>query len=228
MLTFRYQAVDAGGRSVAGEIQATDVRHAQQLLRQQGLTPTYIVHEPPPAGSPCKQGEPSQTPLGSSHAVGSNQTALGSAHGVGRTSSPLGSPQSLGATSPPIGSPQSLGATSPPIGSPHGVGGTLRRGAPATFWERSRVAPHPMALWLIQLRSMLKAGMSPANAFQSLSQRTTHTGLRRASESIARDTAQGMSFSDALAKFPDLFPAFLVGAFRAAEHGGTCPKCSIG
>ena len=211
MLTFRYHAVDAGGRSVAGEIQATDVRHAQQLLRQQGLTPTYIVHEPPPAGSPCKQGEPSQTPLGSSHAVGSNQTALGSAHGVGRTSSPLGSPQSLG-------------ATSPPIGSPHGVGGTLRRGAPATFWERSRVAPHPMALWLIQLRSMLKAGMSPANAFQSLTQRTTHAGLRRASESIARDTAQGMSFSDALARFPDLFPAFLVGAFRAAEHGGYLPE----
>ncbi len=42
MLTFRYQAVDAGGRRVAGEIRATDVRHAQQLLRQQGLTPTYI------------------------------------------------------------------------------------------------------------------------------------------------------------------------------------------
>jgi type IV pilus assembly protein PilC len=81
-----------------------------------------------------------------------------------------------------------------------------------------------MALWLIQLRSMLKAGMSPVNAFQSLSQRTTHTGLRRASESIARDTAQGMSLSDALAKFPDLFPAFLVGAFRAAEHGGYLPE----
>jgi type II secretory pathway component PulF len=81
-----------------------------------------------------------------------------------------------------------------------------------------------MALWLIQLRSMLKAGMSPANAFQSLSQRTTHTGLRRASESIARDTAQGMSLSDALARFPDLFPAFLVGAFRAAEHGGYLPE----
>jgi Type II secretory pathway, component PulF len=81
-----------------------------------------------------------------------------------------------------------------------------------------------MALWLIQLRSMLKAGMSPANAFQSLSQRTTHPGLRRASESIARDTAQGVSISDALAKFPELFPGFLVGAFRAAEHGGYLPE----
>jgi type II secretory pathway component PulF len=221
MLTFRYQAVDAGGRSVAGEIQATDVRHAQQLLRQQGLTPTYLqattpaqgssFQQPPPAGSPYKQGEPSQTPLGSSHAVGSNQTPLGSAHGVGRTSSPPGSPQSLG-------------GTSPPIGSPHSVRGTLRRGAQSAHWEHSRVAPHPMALWLIQLRSMLKAGMSPANAFQSLTQRTTHGGLRRASESIARDTAQGISISDALAKFPDLFPAFLVGAFRAAEHGGYLPE----
>jgi len=171
MLTFRYQAVDAGGRRVAGEIQATDVRHAQQLLRQQGLTPTYIQTAPPIQASP--------------HAVGT---------------------------------------TPPSLGSPYGAGATVVRGAQPAHWEHSRVAPHPMALWLIQLRSMLKAGMSPANAFQSLTQRTTHGGLRRASESIARDTAQGMSLSDALAKFPDLFPGFLVGAFRAAEHGGYLPE----
>lgn len=167
MLTFRYQAVDAGGRSVTGEIQATDVRHAQQLLRQQGLIPTYI------------------------HAA-----------------------------APVQASPHAVGTTLPPLGSPHGAGATVVRGAQPAHWEQSRVAPHPMTLWLIQLRAMLKAGMSPANAFQSLSQRTTHGGLRRASESIARDTAQGISISDALAKFPDLFPGFLVGAFRAAEHGG--------
>ncbi|MCL6534799.1 MAG: type II secretion system F family protein [Armatimonadetes bacterium] len=167
MQTFRYQAVDAGGRSVAGEIQATDVRHAQQLLRQQGLIPTYIQTAPPVQASP--------------HAVGT---------------------------------------TPPPLSSPHGAGATVVRGAQPAHWEQSRVAPHPMTLWLIQIRAMLKAGMSPANAFQSLSQRTTHGGLRRASESIARDTAQGVSISDALAKFPDLFPGFLVGAFRAAEHGG--------
>lgn len=167
MQTFRYQAVDAGGRSVAGEIQATDVRHAQQLLRQQGLIPTYI------------------------HAA-----------------------------APVQASPHAVGTTLPPLGSPRGAGATVVRGAQPAHWEQSRVAPHPMTLWLIQLRAMLKAGMSPANAFQSLTQRTTHGGLRRASESIARDTAQGISISDALAKFPDLFPGFLVGAFRAAEHGG--------
>jgi type IV pilus assembly protein PilC len=135
-----------------------------------------------------------------------------------------GSLHTVGCSSPSPDSARGVGRTSPPIGSPHAVGGTLRRGVQTAHWEHSRVAPHPMALWLIQLRAMLKAGMSPANAFQSLSQRTTHAGLRRASESIARDTAQGMSLSDALAKFPDLFPAFLVGAFRAAEHGGYLPE----
>jgi type II secretory pathway component PulF len=171
MPTFRYHAVDAGGRSVAGEIQATDVRHAQQLLRQRGLIATYIQ-----------------------------------------------------AAAPVPTSPQAVGGTLPPAGSPHSVGGTLRRGVQSAHWEQSRVAPHPMVLWLTQLRAMLKAGMSPANAFQTLSQRTTHGGLRRASESIARDAAQGVSLSDALAKFPDLFPGFLVGAFRAAEHGGYLPE----
>lgn len=155
MPTYRYQAVDAGGRSVSGEIHAADVRQAQQLLRRQGLMATHL-----------------------------NAVAQASYASV---------------------APPPTAHTPPPA---------------ACSWERSRVAPHAMALWLIQLRSMLKAGMAPASAFQTLSQRTAHRGLRRASERIAHDAAQGVALADALAKFPDLFPQVLVGAFRAAEHGG--------
>jgi len=80
-----------------------------------------------------------------------------------------------------------------------------------------------MAVWLLQLRAMLNAGMTPANAFQSLSQRTPHKRLQRASLEIAHDAAQGVALSDSMRKFPDLFPAFMVGAFRAAEQGGYLP-----
>lgn len=160
MPTYRYQAVDSGGRQVAGEIDAPDARHAQQILRQQGLMATYLQ-----AAAPAQQS---------------------------------------------ASAPASPTSPAPPRSVSH--------------WQRSRVAPHLMALWLTQLRSMLKAGMTPATALESLSQRTPHRGLRHASAHIARDAAQGVAISDALAKFPDLFPAFVVGAFRAAEHGGYLPE----
>lgn len=160
MPTYRYQAVDSGGRPVAGEIDAPDARHAQQILRQQGLTATYL-----------------------------------------RAVAPAQQPASTAA--------------------PHAAHGHSRR---VDNWERSRVAPHLMAFWLTQLRLMLKAGMAPATAFANLNQRTPHEGLRHASAHIARDAAQGVALSDALAKFPDLLPAFVVGAFRAAEHGGYLPE----
>jgi len=191
MPNYQYHAVDAGGRSVAGEIQATDVRHAQQLLRQQGLTATYIQ-----AATPAQP-----------HA------SLNPSYSTGKPSHSLGSPHAIGHSQP----------SRSPIRS---VTRTTRRGMqPATTsWERSRVAPRIMVLWLTQLRSMLKAGMTPAHAFQSLAQRTTHAGLRHASECVAHDTAQGVAISDALAKNSLLFPSFLVGAFRAAEYGGYLPE----
>ncbi|GIV05146.1 MAG: hypothetical protein KatS3mg016_0721 [Fimbriimonadales bacterium] len=171
MPIFRYQAVDSGGRVVSGELNAPDVRQAQQLLGQQGLRVVRLAMAPAEVSAPP-----------STNALRQN--------------------------------------------APVTRGSSLQHNAQATprSWERSRVSPHGMAMWLMQLRSMLKAGMTPANAFQSLSQRTPHKGLQRASLEIARDTAQGIAISDSMTKFPDLFPAFVVGAFRAAEQGGYLPE----
>lgn len=171
MPIFRYQAVDSGGRVVSGELNAPDVRQAQQRLGQQGLRVVRLVATPADASAPASsdtQGQLTQAPR--------SRSLRQNTHPTDRS------------------------------------------------WERSRVPPHPMAMWLIQLRSMLKAGMSPASAFQSLSQRTSHKGLQHASLEIARDAAQGIAISDSMTKFPDLFPAFVVGAFRAAEHGGYLPE----
>ena len=169
MPIYRYQAVDSGGRVVAGELSAVDVRQAQQILGQQGLRVVMLAATPTPP--PVASASPPTNPI--------------------------------------------VASASPPT--------TLRRDAQATSWERSRVSPHAMAVWLLQLRAMLNAGMTPANAFQSLSQRTPHKRLQRASLEIAHDAAQGVALSDSMRKFPDLFPAFMVGAFRAAEQGGYLP-----
>ncbi|OYT73708.1 MAG: hypothetical protein CFK49_01175 [Armatimonadetes bacterium JP3_11] len=171
MPIFRYQAVDSGGRIVSGELNAADVRQAQQLLGRQGLRVVRLATAPAEASAPLTTNAPAQN----AHATRGGLLQH-SAHGTDRS------------------------------------------------WERSRVPPHQMAMWLMQLRSMLKAGMTPANAFQSLSQRTPHKGLQRASRAIAHDAAQGIAISDSMTKFPDLFPAFVVGAFRAAEQGGYLPE----
>lgn len=130
-------------------------------------------------------------------------THLTATHASSQPSPHAGTAQAASATPP---------ASAPPIPAAQGA------------WERSRVAPHTMVTWLLQLRSMLRAGMTPANAFQSLSQRTPHQALRHASLTLAQDTAQGIAISDSMRRFPELFPGFLVGAFRAAEYGGYLPE----
>ncbi|MCX7926060.1 MAG: type II secretion system F family protein [Fimbriimonadales bacterium] len=187
MPVYRYQAVDSGGRVVAGELSAADVNQAQQILGQQGLRVVMLAANPTVASA----SSPMIPPVASASSPTSTLGRDAQATGVASASSPTS---------------------------------MLGRDAQATNWERSRVSPHAMSAWLIQLRSMLKAGMSPANAFQSLSQRTLHKGLQRASMEIAHDAVQGVALSDSMRKFPNLFPAFLVGAFRAAEHGGYLPE----
>ncbi|MFN7018906.1 MAG: type II secretion system F family protein, partial [Fimbriimonadales bacterium] len=160
MPVYRYQAVDSGGRVESGELNASDVHQAQQILVGRGLQVVLL------AAAPSASARPVQA-----------------------------------------------------------TGGILRGDILHTArWERSSVSPHTMTVWLLQLRSLLKAGMSPASAFQSLSQRTPHEALQRATLELARDAARGVAISDSMHKFPNLFPAFLVGAFRAAEHGGYLPE----
>ncbi|MFN3690850.1 MAG: type II secretion system F family protein, partial [Fimbriimonadales bacterium] len=160
MPVYRYQAVDSGGRVESGELNASDVHQAQQILAGRGLRVVLL------AAAPSASARPVQA-----------------------------------------------------------TGGISRGDTPhAARWERSSVAPHTMTVWLLQLRSMLKAGMSPVDSLQSLSQRTADKALQRATLELARDAAQGVALSDSMRKFPNLFPAFLVGAFRAAEHGGYLPE----
>ena len=41
-MNFRYQAIETGGRSVTGEIEAEDRRGALQLLGSRGLFPEHL------------------------------------------------------------------------------------------------------------------------------------------------------------------------------------------
>lgn len=175
MPTYQYRAIDSTGRSVAGEITASDVRAAQQLLRQRGLVATHLS-----AANHPVSGTPHVPPKQGTHATSSTGPQLASR---------------------PNTAAQATGS-----------------------WERTRVPPHQMAVWLAQLRIMLKAGMTPVDAFGRLGGGTFHRGLQHASREIAHGAAQGVPISESMQRFPELFPRFLVGAFRAAEYGGYLPE----
>jgi Cu+-exporting ATPase len=101
---------------------------------KQGRAGGDSFSEPPPLGSPCKQGraggdsfsEP--PPLGSPCKQG-EPSRLGSPCEAGATLPALGSPCEAGATLPALGSPREAAETVPALGSPREAGGTLRRGA---------------------------------------------------------------------------------------------------
>jgi Cu+-exporting ATPase len=110
-----------------------------RFLQEQGVELDGFS-EPPPLGSPCKQGEPSR----------------------------LGSPCEAGATLPALGSPREAGATSPALGSPREAGGTLRRGVknfPVLLAVDGRVvagfefADEPLPEVAETLRALRQAGL---------------------------------------------------------------------
>ncbi|GBC91734.1 Type II secretion system protein F [bacterium HR15] len=93
-------------------------------------------------------------------------------------------------------------------------------------WESADVNDRSLGLLFAQLASFLKAGYTPADAFQHLSRRVLESRLQHACMELSRIAQQGGRLSEGMAQFPQLFPAFTVGAIRAAEVGGYLPEAA--
>ncbi|MEN3001369.1 MAG: type II secretion system F family protein [Armatimonadota bacterium] len=97
--------------------------------------------------------------------------------------------------------------------------------APA-LWESARVNDRVLGLFFAQVASFLKAGYTPADAFQHLSRRVHDERLQKACTELSRVAQRGGRISEGMAQFPHLFPAFTIGAIRAAEMGGYLPDAA--
>jgi general secretion pathway protein F len=75
---------------------------------------------------------------------------------------------------------------------------------------------------LTQLSDFFRSGISPAQALQHLSDKAPPLYKQSLSEASIR-VAEGMTLSECLARYPDLYPAHVVGAIRAAEAAGFVP-----
>lgn len=74
-----------------------------------------------------------------------------------------------------------------------------------------------------QLRSMLVAGVPMLRLLDILSNQTESHGLKKAILRIIQDIKQGLSFSEALEKFPKIFSNLYCDMIKAGEISGNVP-----
>lgn len=75
-----------------------------------------------------------------------------------------------------------------------------------------------------QLASYMRSGIGPNQAFLDVGMRLPREDVREAMRWIGQSVGEGMSIADALARYPDLFPAHVVGIVRSGEAGGFLPE----
>lgn len=83
-----------------------------------------------------------------------------------------------------------------------------------------RVKLKPLAVFSRQLSGLINAGLPLMRAISVLIDQTTDPGLRSALTSVQTDVESGLSFSAALAKYPNAFPPLMVSLVRVGETGG--------
>ncbi|HRI43908.1 MAG TPA: type II secretion system F family protein [Fimbriimonadaceae bacterium] len=78
-----------------------------------------------------------------------------------------------------------------------------------------------------QISEQVRAGISPAEACQTVARHLQHEDLRQALVEMGKGAERGRSLSDTMARYPDLFPASAVGMVRAGEVGGFLPDALL-
>ncbi|MBF0331030.1 MAG: type II secretion system F family protein [Candidatus Omnitrophica bacterium] len=92
--------------------------------------------------------------------------------------------------------------------------------APKTT-KTSMVKVSELTVFCVNLSSMLSAGITLAGALMVISDQLNNSYFREVVRKMRRDLSEGSSFSDTLAKFPDVFSKFFVNLVRVGELTGT-------
>ncbi len=90
-----------------------------------------------------------------------------------------------------------------------------------SFKLRSKVKLGDLSLFSRQLAAMLNSGIPLTRALFTLSRQVTNAGLAAAVTEIARNVEGGVSFSEALKGYPDIFSDLYINMISAGESGGT-------
>lgn len=80
-----------------------------------------------------------------------------------------------------------------------------------------RISKKEVIVWTRQLADLLEGGLSLNQALHLQVQNSQFKGIIK---QISKDVAEGVKFSQALTKYPEIFPSSLVSMVKAGEVGG--------
>lgn len=98
----------------------------------------------------------------------------------------------------------------------------VKTAASSGFWSRLKIktGTGDLVSFTAELQSLLDAGLPLDKALNILSEISEHKKMKATIQSLLKSIRGGISFSDALAKHPQIFPRFYVNMVRAGEAGG--------
>ncbi|MEX0143247.1 type II secretion system F family protein [Massilia sp. LMS1-1-1.1] len=82
----------------------------------------------------------------------------------------------------------------------------------------------PLLQFSQELLALLEAGLNLGEAMATLHTKETRAGAKATLAAIVLTLQQGLSFSDTLAGFPDIFPDIYIATVHAAERSGNLPE----
>jgi type IV pilus assembly protein PilC len=85
---------------------------------------------------------------------------------------------------------------------------------------KKRVKTKDLAIASRQIATMIAAGLSLLRTLTIIAEQTENKELAKAFATVRSDVEVGASFSDAIAKQPDVFPPLMLNLVRAGEVGG--------
>ncbi len=85
------------------------------------------------------------------------------------------------------------------------------------------VKPKELVLYSMQLKTLIKAGVSIIQTFQIMENQTENKVLQRVTAEMAESVGQGASLYDAFAKHKNIFNNLYLSMIKAGELSGTLP-----
>lgn len=83
-----------------------------------------------------------------------------------------------------------------------------------------KVKNQDFVIYVRQFATLIRAGVSIVESTRILADQTKSKPLKKALNNIEEDVRSGLTFSDAAAKYPNVFPGVFVNMIRAGEATG--------
>ncbi|TQR14836.1 type II secretion system F family protein [Psychrobacillus soli] len=84
----------------------------------------------------------------------------------------------------------------------------------------AKVKNQDFVIYSRQFATLIRAGVSILESTRILGEQTSSKPLKKALQAVEEDVKSGLSFSDATARYPKVFPALFVNMIRAGEATG--------